>query len=129
MRKISNIIIHCADTPNGDNSFTAAEIDKWHKQNGWQMIGYHFVIDVSGKLEKGRKVEMIGAHCKGENEHSIGICMIGRDKFTFAQWSTLFELLHDLKADYRDATVHGHREFAAKSCPGWDVKEFMNHVI
>lgn len=52
MRKITSIIIHCADTPNG-KEFHAADIDRWHKERGWQGIGYHWVITIDGTVEAG----------------------------------------------------------------------------
>lgn len=76
MRQINEIIIHCAATPEGRN-FTVADIDKWHKQQGWRGIGYHFVIYIDGSVHKGRPVEDVGAHCLNHNAHSIG-CVLHR---------------------------------------------------
>lgn len=139
MRTIENIIVHCADTPNG-KSFTVQDIDSWHIQRGWhrypnwieqfnsnlKAIGYHFVIYVDGSVHTGRNIEEIGAHCQGANTTSIGICMIGKDKFTQEQWDALAELVGNLKNTYHNASVHGHYEFASaveqgKTCPNFDV--------
>ena len=89
MRKITEIIIHCADTPER-RDVRAADIRKWHvKDNGWNDIGYHYVIDLDGTIEAGRDLETIGAHCKGHNQNSIGICYIGgRDAYTYAPADT-----------------------------------------
>ena len=76
MRKITEIIIHCADTPEGRND-KAADIDRWHKAQGWHGIGYHYVIDLDGTIEPARDLEKAGAHCTGHNADSIGIVYIG----------------------------------------------------
>ncbi|MBP5691206.1 MAG: N-acetylmuramoyl-L-alanine amidase, partial [Bacteroidaceae bacterium] len=76
MRKITEIIIHCSATPQGVD-YTVADIDRWHRQRGFNKIGYHYVIYRDGSIHQGRPVEEIGAHCIGHNAHSIGVCYIG----------------------------------------------------
>lgn len=76
MRNIDSIIVHCSATKAGLD-FTATDIDRWHRERGFNGIGYHYVIRLDGKLEKGRDVTLAGAHCKGWNERSVGICYIG----------------------------------------------------
>ena len=76
MRNIDSIIVHCSATK-ARQDFTVADIDHWHRQRGFNGIGYHYVIRLDGKLEKGRDVALAGAHCKGWNERSVGICYIG----------------------------------------------------
>lgn len=76
MRKITELILHCSATPEGKD-FSTTDIDRWHKARGFKMIGYHYVIRLDGTIEQGRPLEMTGAHCKGHNAHSIGICYIG----------------------------------------------------
>ena len=130
MRQITEIIIHCSATLIGKN-YTVEDIDKWHKAKGWKGIGYHYVIYLDGSVHKGRPEEEIGAHCKGHNSNSIGICYIGgldefgepEDTRTDKQKEALIVLLKALKAKYPAATIHGHREFAAKACPCFDAKE------
>lgn len=124
MRTINRIIIHCAATPNGKH-FTAADIDKWHKARGWRGIGYHYVITLDGQLEAGRPVEEVGAHVKGMNKDSIGICLIGTDLFTPAQIATLRETIQGLITRFPMASVNGHNEFSNKKCPGFDVQDWL----
>lgn len=69
------IIIHCSATRAGQD-FTAADIDRWHRQRGFRSIGYHFVVRLDGTIEPGRDVALDGAHCTGWNHRSIGICYI-----------------------------------------------------
>ncbi len=133
MRKINEIIVHCSATPEG-HDVTVADIDRWHKARGWRCVGYHYIIYRDGSVHTGRPVEQIGAHCTGHNSSSIGICYIGglaadnktpKDTRTPAQIKALRDLVEELRAKYPGATVHGHREFAPKACPCFDVrKEF-----
>lgn len=122
--------MHCSATPEG-RDYKVADIDRWHKQRGWKGIGYHYVIYRDGSIHTGRKIEEIGAHCTGQNADSIGICYIGgvatdgktpKDTRTPAQKAALRGLINELKAKFPGITVHGHREFANKACPCFDVK-------
>ena len=132
MRKITEIIIHCSATKEGKD-FAVEDIDRWHRQRGFNGIGYHFVIRLDGSIHAGRPKNKIGAHCKGHNAHSIGICYVGglstdgkpKDTRTAAQKASLRALVEQLQEEFPLATVHGHNEFAAKACPCFDVqKEF-----
>lgn len=129
MRTINKIIIHCSATPAGQN-FKAKDIDRWHRGRGWRCIGYHYVICLDGTIETGRAECMIGAHCAGQNAHSIGICYIGGcdsnkqpcDTRTPAQRAALHKIVGALHLRYPQASIHGHNEFAAKACPCFDVR-------
>ena len=130
MRTINEIIIHCADTPAGRDN-TVADITAWHKDRGFRTIGYHYVIYRDGSIHTGRPVQEIGAHCKGHNAHSIGICYIGgksadgkrhEDTRTPEQKEAMLSLLRQLKAQYPNATVYGHRDFSSKPCPCFDAR-------
>lgn len=135
MRKIDYIIIHCSATKEGQD-FKAKDIDQWHKQRGYNKIGYHYVIDLDGTVETGRPENEVGAHCKGYNSNSIGICYIGgldrnlsvKDTRTQAQKDAMWELVIKLLSKYPNANVYGHNEFnKGKACPCFDVKkEFTN---
>ena len=76
MREINTFIIHCSDTY-PDMDIGVEEIRRWHKERGWSDIGYHYVIRRNGKIEEGRNDGIVGAHAKGMNENSLGICMVG----------------------------------------------------
>lgn len=132
-RTINEIIVHCTATPAGRN-VTVDEITKWHKQRGFTTIGYHYVVYLDGSIHEGRNVDISGAHCIGHNAHSIGVCYVGgcekdgktpADTRTKAQKEGLLWLINSLKDVYPRVTVHGHREYAAKSCPCFDAfKEY-----
>ena len=131
MRNINKIIIHCSATPEGKN-FTVKQIDACHRQRGFNGIGYHFVIYLDGSVHVGRALAKAGAHCKGYNAHSIGVCYIGgvatdgktpKDTRTDAQKASLVKLITELRQQFPNASVHGHREFANKACPCFDARK------
>ena len=131
MRQINRLILHSAETPISKD-FSAIDIDKWHKERGFNEIGYHFVIKLTGELEFGRGVEQVGAHTFGFNNNSIGICLIGgvdnngkrTDTRTPAQHRTLLGLVKMFKQIYPGIEVNGHYEFSDKKCPFFKVDEY-----
>ena len=131
MRPVKRIIIHCSATPEGRGN-TVDDIRHWHVAgNGWRDIGYHWVVHIDGSVHEGRPEADVGAHTSGQNHDSIGVCYVGgmsadmlrpKDTRTAAQKKALRELVGDILARYPGATVHGHREYAAKACPSFDVQ-------
>ena len=145
MRKedIDAIVVHCSATRAGQD-VRASDIDKWHKERGFKMIGYNYVIDLDGTVEIGRPLTMDGAHCntagtsgKSYNKHSIGICYEGgldekgrpADTRTPAQRQSLIALLRALKTDYPDAEIVGHCELEGvhKACPCFSCQEYRDY--
>ncbi len=135
MRKINKVIIHCSATP-PSMPVGATEIKRWHVQdNGWKDIGYHYVIKRDGTIEQGRAIDLIGAHCSGQNSSSIGICYIGgidktgkpEDNRTEQQRDSLKRLVSALKVVFGALSIHGHDEFSNKACPSFNVKEETWH--
>lgn len=132
MRRIDEIIIHCTATVEGKD-YHASDIDKWHKARGWKGIGYHYVITLDGKIERGRPDAEVGAHASGHNKYSIGVVYVGgvdkymkaKDTRTQAQKEAMWELLRQLLIKYPNARIIGHNEVSSKACPCFDVqKEF-----
>ena len=134
MRQINKLIVHCSATREGKN-ITVETIKKWHVEgNGWSDIGYHFYIDLEGNIFKGRDIAKMGAHCKGHNRNSIGICYCGgveadgktpKDTRNYQQTEALLCVLRTLKAMYPEAKIHSHKDFARKACPSFDAtKEY-----
>jgi len=123
---IKEIIIHCSATPNGRED-TAEDIHRWHLARGWDGIGYHYVIEVKGKLVKGRPDYWKGSHAKGHNSNSIGICLIGTDEYNLDQWSILDNLLRKLLVNHPNAKIIGHNEISNKTCPGFDVQWWLKN--
>ena len=136
MRNIDKIIVHCSATPEG-KSFSVADIRRWHKQRGFSDIGYHYVIYLDGSVNVGRPLAKAGAHCKGQNKNSIGVCYIGgceahsqkpKDTRTDAQKASLVKLITELRQQFPNASVHGHREFANKACPCFNAHKEYNDL-
>ncbi len=139
MLKPTKIIIHCSDSGWGD----VAEIDKWHKERGWDGIGYHFVVlngmpknnsynqGLDGMIQYGRSLDKPGAHTLGQNSSSIGICMIGKKKFSILQFKSLAilckSIIHQYKMQSYD--VCGHYDFSSKTCPNFNVDKFIDTYI
>lgn len=134
MRTVSEIIIHCSATPEGKD-YTVEQLSVWHRRRGFAMIGYHYILYRDGSCHVGRPLDMVGAHCKGHNAESIGICYIGgvaadgytpKDTRTTEQRKAMTILLRELHSRFPEATLHGHREFANKACPSFDCHEYDN---
>ena len=135
MRKINEIIVHCSATPSGMD-VGVSEITRWHIARGWAGCGYHYVVRLDGRIEAGRPLEQVGAHCVRHNAHSVGVCYVGglsadcrpADTRTPAQRRALRKLLHELRKRFGGVPVHGHRDFAAKACPCFDASQEYRDV-
>ena len=112
----------------------AKKIRDWHTGKGWRDIGYHLVINRDGAIEQGRPLEDVGAHARGYNRDSIGICLVGgvdakgkpANNFTDAQWTALAFALAGCKAVYPSIKkIRGHNEVAAKACPSFNVQAYL----
>lgn len=126
MRTITLIIIHCSATrEDREYGFEACRHDHIHNRR-YSDIGYHYYITRDGEIHKGRDVDRIGAHCKGHNAHSIGICYEGgldadgrpKDTRTMPQRGAMLALLRELKKSYPRAFILGHHDLnPMKECP------------
>lgn len=144
LSRITEIIIHHSATPDG-KAITAEEIDSWHRARGWfrdlafvrthqpalPSIGYHRVIYPSGLVVVGRALEERGDHAAPYNTQSIGICLIGRNRFTEAQWEALRVEVVGLQSLLgRTLTLAGHRDRGGKGdCPGFDVSQWRDNAL
>lgn len=128
MRKINKLIIHCSDT---DAPHTAEDVNRWHIQdNGWDAIGYNYFIEQNSFLSAGRPLWQVGAHCKGHNSDSIGVCLAGREKFTVKQFARLAELIEDLQIMFPEIEIFGHSDLdSGKTCPNFDVRSFIDEWL
>ena len=141
-RKIDLIVIHCSATRCNTN-FTPEALDACHRKRGFNGCGYHFYITKDGLVHAMRPVEIMGAHARGFNAHSIGICYEGglngegkpQDTRTVLQKSILHSLVGRLKKEFGIKKVVGHRDLSPdlngdgkitpnewmKQCPCFDV--------
>ena len=136
MRNIDKIIVHCSATPEG-KEYSIETIKDWHLKRGFSDVGYHYVVHLDGGIDYGRPVDIPGAHTKGHNKNSIGVCYIGGmtsdmkkplDTRTPEQIESLLDLIKTLKRLNPNAKVHGHRDFAAKACPSFDATEEYSNI-
>ena len=136
MRRIDLIVIHCtASRPS--QSISLELLHQMHQARGWKCCGYHYYITRDGQLYQGRPEEMVGAHARHYNAHSIGICYEGgldekgrsADTRTQAQKAALIALLRSLKIDYPDAEIVGHCELEGvhKACPCFPVSVYRDY--
>ncbi|CAK7014236.1 MAG: hypothetical protein BACD_01110 [Bacteroides rodentium] len=142
MRKIDYIVVHCSATREGC-TLTPEALEAEHRRRGFRTTGYHYYIRRDGTTVPTRPLELAGAHAKGYNKHSIGICYEGgldtagrpKDTRTPEQRSALRLLVHQLLQQFRNARVCGHRDLSpdldgdgtveprewVKQCPCFDV--------
>jgi N-acetylmuramoyl-L-alanine amidase len=139
---VHEVVIHCSATRplwmhNAPLSEKVAEVRRWHVQErGWRDIGYHRIIDRDGRIAVGRSLWEIGAHTVGRNSGTVGVCLLGGhgssandrfdDHFTPAQRASLEAYLRELAELTELKRISGHNEFAAKACPGFNVREEFN---
>lgn len=155
-RRIDYIVVHCTATPDGQAK-TVEKIRAEHKRQGWSDIGYHYVVDLQGRVHLGRDVDISGSHVAGYNSYSIGVVYVGglendprkpykelkaKDTRTNAQKAALLSLLMDLRKLYPNAKIQGHRDFSPdknhdgvisenefiKWCPSFDAKKEYRKV-
>lgn len=121
MRKIDKFIIHCSDS-DVESHDNIATIRKWHvEENKFSDVGYHFFIRKDGTIEVGRPLERPGAHTRGWNKRSVGVCLSGSDFFTEPQMYSC-RRIYQLLSYYHEMSIHGHCEFDDDKsyCPGFD---------
>lgn len=128
MRDITEIIVHCTATPAG-REHTIDDVDLWHRQRGFDGIGYHYLVQLDGTVCPGRPERKAGAHCRGHNAGSIGVAYVGgldaagvpADTRTPEQRRAMLRLLQWLRLRFPRARVRSHSDFAAKACPCFDA--------
>lgn len=143
MRKIDLIIIHCSAT-RADSDFSAQDVDTAHRYRGFSSWGYHYYIRKSGQVELMRSEDVPGAHARGYNANSLGVCYEGgldvngrpADTRTLRQKEAMHRLVINLLQSYPEARVVGHRDLSpdknyngivdpwerTKECPCFEVK-------
>lgn len=137
-RWINSIFLHCSATKEGAD-FSAKDIDRWHKAQGWSGIGYHYFVKIDGTVEEGRNIDKTGAHCEGKNAGSIGVCYCGglssdgkkpKDTRTDEQKKSLLLLVECLMIlnCIKPCDVHCHNEYAKKACPSFSIESFRQEL-
>ncbi len=126
---IKRLIVHHSASP---LTTTIEDIQKWHvEENGWDDVGYHFVISQIGIVYRGRDLAYQGAHARGNNNDSIGVCLVGNNSEYLNVWTTeqvgaLQRMWNSFKMLWRGIEVYGHRDIAeGTECPGLDVRALL----
>ena len=137
LKEVKYLVVHCTATRLSQR-VSVEDIDRWHKAQGWSGIGYHWYVDRDGHIFPGRSEREAGAHVKGYNHCSIGICYEGgldeqgnsADTRTPAQKAALLFIIKDLKQSYPNAVILGHRDFPGvhKDCPCFDAKTEYSYI-
>ena len=140
LKKIKFIVIHHS---NREVDSLERIKDLHVRINGWNDIGYHYLISngkitEDGKVYPGRSERVVGAHVFGHNKNSISICLIGnldKNPPTKKQLQSLIKFLKQKTRKYNILVknILGHNEFkgVAKSCPGkfLDVNEIRKEIL
>jgi len=136
-RNTDLIVVHCAATkPSMDIGYD--EIRKWHvEDNGWDDVGYHFIIRRNGDVERARPAGYQGAHAPAVNSRSIGICLVGGmaengepdNNFTLEQFLSLKDTIFMVMKKYphiKEILGHSDVQDNKPNCPGFNLKEWLN---
>ena len=142
MRKIDSIVVHCSATrpewmaSEGINA-QLKEIDAWHRDRGFDMIGYSYLVSRNGEVVQGRPLEKTPAAQKGHNTGSIAICLIGgfgsdaddlaTEHYTPVQLARAYSLIRELQEQFnvKNDNVIGHNRLSTKACPGFRVQKWL----
>ena len=129
-RRVTDLVVvhHTASDPD----MTVEDIHRLHVGNGWVGIGYNIVIYADGSIHEGRPLDCSGAHCEGENSHSIGVNLVGNfEEYapTEAQITSLKDVLRWLTDNYGDIEIAGHREYNATACPGQHLADRLPGIV
>jgi len=137
MRDIDEIVIHCSATPEG-RDVRPETVRGWHLRRGWRDIGYHYVVTLDGRIHAGRPISAVGAHVKGRNMTTVGICYIGgtdaqgkpKNTLTDAQRQSIHRLCRALVCVLNTPLeITGHNEHSRKACPSFRVDEEFEETV
>lgn len=131
-KQTTRVIFHHSLSPD----VSASEIKKWHLARGFSDIGYHYVIRRDGEIEIGRQINEVGAHARGKNADSIGVCVTGdfrTNRPTTEQIKSGAALYVQLCRDQFKKNLHiqFHRKLDNQNpCPGilFDRVAFEKHL-
>lgn len=153
-REITEVVIHWTANFMDQYDVDAYTIDRIHKTRGFIGIGYHYIIKRDGTLQRGRPLNLVGAHAgangpsrygatTNHNLYSIGISHVagyisnssdrnqkidpdGRS-ITAAQYATQRDLLDVFYKVNPIGQVIGHQQASdsGKVDPGFDVDTYI----
>jgi hypothetical protein len=104
----------------------AAEIDgisAGHLQRKFGDIAYHFIVDYAGRVWEGRSLAYEGAHVSCENDHNLGVLVLGnfqKQTPSTESMDVLPLLISALRSRFgiKRHRLYGHRDLGSSVCPG-----------
>ena len=143
-RDITEFVTHWTATFQNQN-IGAEDVHEWHRDRNFSGCGYHYVIQRDGKLQRGRPLNIVGAHSKafGHNRYSIGVAFVGgfncpsntpnperflsSDSFTEEQWNTYAMFVESFYTVWPGGQAWGHNDTSdqGKIDPGFDVQQYV----
>lgn len=130
---IREIILHHR-AGNGD----VESIDAYHKSIGWEGIGYHYYIRKNGDIFSGRPELMAGAHTKGHNIGTLGICFEGNfqiESMNQVQEDAGIDLIVSILKKYpMIEKISKHNDYNSTACPGkyfpyQDILDYVSYML
>lgn len=147
MREINRVIVHCSGSDKLMQD-SAEQVKVLHTApptlryfwgeyettgKGWADIGYHYFVQKSGFIKEGRPLHIPGAHARGHNLDSIGICLSGEKEFYPNQLDAAVGLIVYLmwEFDLKRENILGHYEVDkdGKTCPNFNIREVISERI
>lgn len=149
MRPVNLIVVHCSAT-RSDRCYTEHDLTSDHLCRGFSCAGYHYYIRKNGDIKSLRPLGQPGAHARGYNANSIGVCYEGgldgrgrpADTRTPFQKHSLRVLVMLLLKDYPGSRLCGHRDLSpdldgngeiepeewVKECPYFDAASILQEA-
>lgn len=153
---VTHLIVHHSAGSNTSPNWAATVRSIWDyhvNTQGWDDIGYNYLIDPNGVIYEGRGNDVQGAHFSCMNTGTMGVCLLGNFNTaapTAAMINSLTEIMGwkacDIDEDPRDTTYFangavdlinlcGHRDgntipasCTVTACPGNNVYAVMNTI-
>ena len=120
--RVDTIVLHHSASP---QDRTIYDVHRWHLERNWFGVGYHYVIHKDGTIYEGRPLDRIGAHLRGKNATTIGICVMGNfeehhptEEQMVATGRLVVYLINRFAERGQNLSVVRHRDLAATLCPG-----------
>ena len=134
-RTVNKLVVH--HSASAKSSTTKEDIEQWHEERGFTEIGYHKVIEAYGVKKDGRSEDKAGAHAKGANSDSLGVCVCGNfesETPDTQQLEALTEVLTQWCKDHSldETKIYGHYNVpggtTTTSCPGQNLKSKLDEI-
>lgn len=126
---VDKYVVHHSASP---IDTTVDEIRYWHvNENGWDDIGYHYVITQEGKVHACREICYVPAAQKGHNQGSIAVCLVGDNTSDANRWNrmqvnSLMNHYLATKEMFPVLELYGHRDLSSSTvCPGVNVRAML----